>query len=117
MPVNIERAVAPDEIIVALAKCGVESRDVAAILHTNEQAVSDWACSRRVVSDEDCDRLVEIRNLVILLKSTLSNRGVRQWLRARNHVLDDLRPLEVLASDGYGDVDAAARAFVEGTYL
>lgn len=115
--VDVERAVEADEIIVAVRRYGVRQRDIATVAHVTDRAVNDWARSRRVARDESYDRLIEIRDLVILLKDSLSDRGVSQWLRARNRLLEGRRPLDVLAERGFEEVRVAAQAFVDGVYL
>ncbi|HXH58404.1 hypothetical protein [Iamia sp.] len=51
------------------------------------------------------------------LVDALTPRGVAQWLRARNRLLDRERPIDVLAAGEVEKVRGAAEAFVEGAYV
>lgn len=114
---TLERAVEPDEIIGALRKVGLTQRDIATAVHVTDRTIHDWAKAAVEVRSSNYDRLVDIRDVVLILRDSLTERGIKQWLRARNRMLGGRRPLEVLHD---GDADAvrnAARAFSEGVYL
>jgi broad specificity phosphatase PhoE len=51
---------------------------------------------------------------VLLLSDSLTPRGVAQWLRARNRLLDRERPIDLLAAGEVERVRRAADAFIEG---
>jgi hypothetical protein len=48
--------------------------------------------------------------------TSLSPRGVGQWFRAHNRVLERRRPLDVLAEADTNAVRRAAAAFADGAY-
>jgi hypothetical protein len=113
----IERAVEPGEIVAALGRYGLSQKDIAISAHVSERTVYAWKRDHGGVRDRNYDRLAALREVVLILRDSLTGRGVGQWLRARNRLLDGRRPTEVLAA---GDVDAvrrAAAAFAEGTYV
>lgn len=117
MAVVLERAVEPNEIVAALGRYGLTQRDIAAAAHVSERTVYAWKREQGGVRDRNYDRLAAVREVVLLLRDSLTDRGVGQWLRARNRLLQGRRPVEVL---GEGDIDAvrrAAVAFAEGVYV
>lgn len=81
----------------------------------SDRTVRGWAHS--TARPERYDRLAELRDLVVLLSESLSERGVGQWLRARNRLLDGVRPIDGLAQGRSEQVREAAQAFVDGSYV
>jgi hypothetical protein len=63
------------------------------------------------------ERLFALREIVLLLHDSLTPRGVGQWFRARNRLLDGRRPLDVLAEGDVEAVRGAAAAFADGAYV
>lgn len=51
-----------------------------------------------------------------LLSDSLTQRGIEQWLRAPNRLLDGQRPLDLLERGEDAAVEEAARAFIDGAY-
>jgi uncharacterized protein (DUF2384 family) len=116
MTVTIERAVEPEEIIQALKRFGVSQLDIAAATQVSDRAVRAWTRAGGI-RPAPYTRLTELRDVVLTLRDTLTARGVGQWLHARNRMLDARRPIDVLAAGDYDEVQRAAEAFVDGTYL
>jgi hypothetical protein len=52
-----------------------------------------------------------------LLSDSLTERGVGQWLHAKNCLLDGRRPVGLLAEERYEEVRGASAAFVDGSYV
>lgn len=111
----LERAVEAPDLVRALRPYGVTQVEVGAVVGVSDRAVRGWAQS--AIRPERYDRLAELRDLVLLLSDSLSARGVGQWLHARNRLLADQRPIEVLAGGGSEHVRRAAQAFVDGSYV
>lgn len=111
----LERAVEANEIVHALRAYGVTQAEVGSVTGVSDRAVRAWAHS--TVRPERYDRLAELRDLVVLLSDSLSERGVGQWLRARNRLLDGARPIDLLAEGRFEAVRTAAQAFVDGSYV
>lgn len=51
------------------------------------------------------------------LRETLTERGIKQWLRAKTRLLHGKTPLEYLKKGGRQAVLRAAQAYAEGTYI
>lgn len=111
----LERAVEATEIVHALRAYGVTQSEVGAVTGVSDRAVRGWA--RSAVRPQRYDRLAELRDLVVLLSDSLTERGVGQWLHARNRLLDGARPIEALAEGRFEEVRDAAQAFVDGSYV
>jgi hypothetical protein len=113
---NLERAIEVRDVVHGLRQYGLTQAEIGTATGAKARAVRNWqrtSATRRRTED----RLRELQEIVLLLQRTLTPRGVGQWLRARNRVLQGRRPLEALAA---GDVEAvreAAEAFVEGSYV
>lgn len=115
MATSLDRAVEPVEIVQALRAYKVTQADVARAVRVTPRAVRGWKDSS--VRPENYDRLTELRDLVVLLSDSLSERGVGQWLHAKNRLLDGVRPIDAIAEGRYEAVHAAAEAFVDGNYV
>ncbi|HEY3736409.1 MAG TPA: hypothetical protein VGL26_03125 [Jatrophihabitans sp.] len=111
----LERAVEAPEIVQALRAYGVTQAEVGSVAGVTDRAVRGWAHS--MVRPDRYDRLAQLRDLVVLLSDSLSARGVGQWLHARNRMLGGQRPIDVLAEGRFADAQAAAQAFVDGSYV
>jgi transcriptional regulator with XRE-family HTH domain len=115
MAQTLDRAVEAEEIVVALRGYGFTQNDVARAVGVSDRAVRNWSQEGSLRRRNE-ERLHELRRIVLLLDDSLSHRGVGQWFRAHNRLLEGRRPLDVLAE---GDADAvrrAAAAFADGAY-
>lgn len=115
MAMTLDQAVEATEIVDALKRFGITQAEVAAVAHVSARAVRGWRES--TIRTENYDRLAELRDLVLLLSDSLTPRGVAQWLRARNRLLNRERPIDVLAAGRAEDVRSAAEAFIDGSYV
>jgi transcriptional regulator with XRE-family HTH domain len=115
-PPTLEGAIEVSHVVHGLRQFGLTQAEIGVATGAKVRAVRNWertSATRRRTED----RLHDLREVVLTLQRTLTPRGVGQWLRARNRVLQGRRPLEALAA---GDVEAvreAAEAFVEGSYV
>lgn len=112
---TLERAVEASEIVDALKSFGITQGDVAAVAQVSDRAVRGWRTGD--IRSDRYDRLAQLRDLVLLLSDSLSERGVGQWLHAKNRILDGQRPVDLLAENRYEEVHGAAAAFVDGSYV
>lgn len=111
----LERAVEAGEIAQALRPYGVTQNEVGAVAGVSARAVRAWA--RSGIRPERYDRLAALRDVVLVLSDSLSERGVGQWMHARNRLLGGERPIEALSAGRFDEVRSAAQAFVEGSYV
>ena len=72
---------------------------------------------RRGSSPTRYDRLIEVREIALLLSDSLSPRGVGQWLHAKNRLLHSERAVDLLAHGRGDEVRMAAKAFIDGAYV
>jgi transcriptional regulator with XRE-family HTH domain len=63
------------------------------------------------------DLIDDLSAIVGELQDSLTPKGIRQWLHARNRYLKGKRPIELLAEDRFDEVYEAATAFSDGVYL
>lgn len=103
------------EIVHGLHDYGVTQTAVAGVVGVSPRAVRGW--SRSVVRPDRYDRLAGLRDLVVLLSDSLTPRGVAQWLHARNRLLGDARPVDLLTQGRLDEVRQAAQAFIDGAYV
>lgn len=111
----LDRAVEASEIVDALKSFGVTQVDVAAVIQVSDRAVRGWRTSD--IRPDRYDRLAQLRDLALLLSDSLTQRGVGQWLHAKNRLLDGQRPVDLLAADRFDEVRGAAESFTDGAYV
>lgn len=116
MAVTLDRAVEADEIVAALRDFGFTQHDVAAAVGVSARSVRNWSHEMPLRRRNE-ERLHALRQIVLLLSDSLSPRGVGQWFRAHNRILDGRRPLDVLEEGDFEAVRAAAAAFADGAYV
>ena len=59
----------------------------------------------------------DLKAIVDELHDSLTPKGIRQWLRARNRYLGGARPIDLLREGHFDRVNHAAQAFTEGYYV
>ncbi len=112
----LDRAVEVKDVVSALRRYGLTQKDLATATGAAERSVRNWASTSAIRPTHE-DRLRGVRTIVLILKDSLSDRGVGQWLRAQNRLLGGARPIELL---GKGEIDAvrkAAESFIDGAYV
>ena len=113
---DLKRAVAANDIVRALGRAVLLEKQIANATGATDRSVSNWAATGAIAPTYD-ERIRELSEISLLLSDTLTARGVTQWLSARNLLLDDRRPIDLI-SKGEGDrVKAAAQAYLEGSYV
>lgn len=97
---------------------GLTEADVATATGATTRTVRRWLA-------EDVDepqarfaaRIDDLRVVVDELSDSLTAKGIRRWLHARNRSLAGARPLDSIGGGDFERVHAAARAFSEGYYV
>lgn len=112
---TLDRAVEAPEIVSALKNYGVTQIEVARVTHVTPRAVRGWRTNG--IRDDKLDQLVQFRDLVLLLSDSLTQRGVGQWLHAKNRLLGGRRPIDLLVEGHYDEVRGAAESFIDGAYV
>lgn len=95
---------------------GLTQASIAKATGATVRSVRNWQETSAIRPQND-ERLRELREIVLLLRETLTPRGVGQWLTARNRLLGGRRPIEVLSEGHAEKVRVAAKAYVEGAYV
>lgn len=113
---TLESAVEVSDLVRAVLSFGLTQKVVAEATGATERTVRNWLTTSAIRPQYE-ERLRELQDIVLVLKETLTPRGVGQWLRAKNRLLDGRRPLEVLAEGHAAAVRAAAESYVEGSYV
>lgn len=114
---QLDRAVETVDLLAAFRAYGIQQVDIAQVARVNPKAVYAWKTQDVRPRAQVYDRLDGLREVVRVLSDSLTDRGVGQWLRARNRLLDGKRPLDVLHDGAQQDVLQAAHSFVDGSYV
>lgn len=113
--VDLEQATDVAEVIPGLRRYGVTEEDIATALGVSSHSVRDWA-QTSVPSREHGEQIWMLREIALILRETLTPRGVGQWFRAPNRFLRGRRPIKMLAEDADA-VRASAASYVQGAYV
>jgi hypothetical protein len=113
---SLDRAVEAGEVVLRLRDYGLTQASIAKATGATVRSVRNWQGTSAIRPQND-ERLRQLREIVLLLRETLTPRGVGQWLNARNRLLDGRRPLDVMAGGHADAVRDAANAYVEGAYV
>lgn len=113
---SLDRAVEAGDVVLRLRDYGLTQASIAKATGATVRSVRNWQETSAIRPQND-ERLRELREIVLLLRETLTPRGVGQWLNARNRLLGGRRPIEVIAEGHANAVRDAANAYVEGAYV
>ena len=113
---SLDRAVEAGDVVLRLRDYGLTQASIAKATGATVRSVRNWQETSAIRPRND-ERLRELREIVLLLRETLTPRGVGQWLNARNRNLGGARPIEVLSEGHAKLVRDAATAYVEGAYV
>lgn len=81
---------------------------------SNPKTVGKWASGESAPRSAHEDALRSVHQISLLLLTKESRHTVRAWFLGMNPQLNDLSPANVIADGRYGDVLAAAKAFLAG---
>jgi hypothetical protein len=113
---RLRRAAAANEIVDALETIGYTQKQIAKAAGASDRSVRNWAATGAIRPAFN-DRIRELFQISLLLSDTLTWRGVTQWMSARNMLLDNERPIDLIARDENARVRGAVEAFLEGYYV
>jgi len=113
---QLRRAVAADDIVRALSRVGFTQKQIANATGATDRSVRNWAATGAIRPAYD-ERIRELTEISLLLSETAAPRGVTQWLNAKNRLLGNKRPVDLIAEGRADEVRAAAESFVAGDYV
>jgi hypothetical protein len=113
----LARAVEVRDVVRALNEdYGLTQSAIARMANVSDRTVRSWLGSSGIRRDAE-ERVRQIRDIVLVLDESLTRKGVSQWFRARNRLLDGQRPIDLVAEGQVERVRAAAEAFADGAYV
>jgi len=113
---KLRRAVAANEVVSALETIGYTQKEIARAAGASDRSVRNWAATG-AIRPQFNDRIRELFQLSLLLSDTATWRGVTQWMSARNMLLDNERPIDLIARGRADEVRAAVESFLAGDYV
>lgn len=92
----------------------VDTADLARVSETNPRSVSRWRSQETTPRRESEERLLELRAVVDLTRTVMSDDAARFWLRSPNRNLGYEKPLDLIAEGAYQRVVDLLLALAEG---
>jgi len=107
---------AASEIVRALSRLGMTQKQIASATGATDRSVRNWATTGAIRPAYD-ERIRELSEISLMLSETATPRGVTQWLNARNRLLENKRPVDLIAEGKADQVRQAAESLVAGDYV
>lgn len=98
-------------------KGGMRHVDVANLLRTRPETVSRWNQGKAYPHSATEKELLELEYVVDQLSDFYEPREARQFLFARQRLLDDRSPAELITNGKIDEVIALVRRMRDGVYL
>ena len=92
----------------------IDTADLARVCGTSPRSVSRWRSQETTPRRESEERLLELRAVVDLVRSVMSDDAARFWLRSPNRDLGYGKPLDLIAEGEYQRVVDLLLALAEG---
>ena len=92
----------------------VDTADLARVSKINPRSVSRWRSQETTPRREAEERLLELRAVVDLARTVMSDDAARFWLRSPNRDLSYGKPLDFVAEGEYQRVIDLLLALAEG---
>ena len=92
----------------------VDTADLARVSETNPRSVARWRSKESKPRREAEDRLLELRAVVDLTRTVMSDDAARFWMRSPNPDLGYDKPLDLVAAGQYQRVVDLLLALAEG---
>jgi uncharacterized protein (DUF2384 family) len=113
---SLDRVVEAGDVVRRLRDFGLTQSAIAKATGATVRSVRNWQTTSAIRPRND-ERLRELREIVLILRETLTEKGVGQWLHARNRTLKGRRPIELLERGEFEAARNAAKAYVEGAFV
>ncbi|HYL59420.1 MAG TPA: hypothetical protein VEU51_11150 [Candidatus Acidoferrales bacterium] len=113
---SLDRVVEAGDVVRRLRDFGLTQSAIAKATGATVRSVRNWEATSAIRPRND-ERLRDLREIVLILRETLTEKGVGQWLQARNRTLKGRRPIELLERGDFEAARNAAKAYVEGAYV
>ncbi len=113
---SLDRVVEAGDVVRRLRDFGLTQSAIAKATGATVRSVRNWQTTSAIRPRND-ERLRDLREIVLILRETLTEKGVGQWLQARNRTLKSRRPIELLERGEFEAARDAAKAYVEGAYV
>ncbi|MEO6351448.1 MAG: DUF2384 domain-containing protein [Candidatus Limnocylindrales bacterium] len=107
---------AANDVVDALEKIGYTQKQIAKAAGATDRSVRNWSTTGAIRPAFN-ERIRELFQISLLLSDSMTWRGVTQWMDARNKLLDNQRPIDLLARDESGSVRGAVESFLAGYYI
>jgi transcriptional regulator with XRE-family HTH domain len=104
------------DVVTALESIGFTQKQIARAAGASDRSVRNWIKTGSIRADFD-ERVRELFEISLLLSDTLTGRGVTQWVSAKNALLDNQRPIDLIHNDQGDRVRGAVEAFLDGAYV
>lgn len=92
----------------------VDTADLARVSETNPRSVARWRSQESTPRREAEERLLELRAVVDLARTVMSDDAARFWMRSPNQDLAYEKPLDLVRTGQYQRVVALLLALAEG---
>jgi len=92
----------------------LDTADLARVSETNPRSVARWRSQETTPRREAEERLLELRAVVDLVRTVMSDDAARFWMRSPNRDLGYEKPLDLVATRQYQRVIDLLLALAEG---
>lgn len=113
---DLRRSVDTQDLLLLLRhRAGLTQDAIAKATGASLRSVRNWEHHDIRLRQRNDDRLRYVAEIVATLATTLTPRGISQWLHARNRTLASRRPIDLIPTDTTDQVLAAAHHLTGGT--
>lgn len=113
---DLRRSVDTQDLLLLLRqRAGLTQDAIAKATGASLRSVRNWEHHDIRLRQRNDDRLRYVAEIVATLATTLTPRGITQWLHARNRTLASRRPIDLIPTDTTDQVLAAAHHLTGGT--
>ena len=99
------------------AKGAMHSADVANILNVRPETVSRWNKGKALPHPDTEKQLLELEFIIDKLADIYEPRDARMWIFARQRLLQDQTPAELIQQNRVDEVLAAVNQLLDGVHV